>query len=53
MGIKLQEKDNLIKRQERKINVLEEKYKAAGKEIKEKDEFFRQYLLGRCEDTDM
>jgi hypothetical protein len=31
MGIKLQEKDNLIKRQERKINVLEEKYKAAGK----------------------
>lgn len=53
MGIKLNEKDNKIKSLENKLITMEEKYRSATKEIKSKDEFLKQHLVGRTDELEI
>lgn len=48
--LQLHEKDNQINNLSKKFKTLDEKYKAALNDIKAKDDFFRQHLLGRLTD---
>ena len=53
MGIKLNEKDNLIKSLEKKMLTMEDKYQSAMREIKEKDSFLKQHLIGRTDEIEI
>ena len=49
--LQLHEKDNEINTSFKRYKTLEEKYKNALVEIKAKDEFFRQHLVGRTNEA--
>lgn len=53
MGIKLNEKDNKIKSLENKLMTMEDKYRSATKEIRSKDEFLKQHLVGRTDELEI
>lgn len=53
MGIKMNEKDNVIKSQEKKMLTMEDKYQSAMREIKEKDNFLKQHLIGRTDEIEI
>lgn len=48
----MNEKDNIIATVNRKMTTTEERYKAALNEIRAKDEFLKQHLLGRVEEAE-
>lgn len=52
-GIILNTKENMIGSLNKKILTMEDKYKSAINEIKAKDEFFKQHLIGRTENMDI
>ncbi len=49
--LQIHEKDNEINSAFKRYKTLEEKYKTSLGEIKAKDEFFRQHLVGRITDS--
>lgn len=52
-GIALSTKDNMIGTLNKKILTMEDRYKSAVNEIKSKDEFFKQHLIGRTQNLDI
>lgn len=52
-GIALSTKDNMIGTLNKKILTMEDRYKSAANEIKSKDEFFKQHLIGRTQSLDI
>lgn len=53
MGITVSNKDNQIQSLSNKVRMLEEKYKMAAADIRAKDEFLKQHLLGRTDEVDV
>lgn len=52
-SIELENKDNIISSLNKKIQTLEDKYRLAISDIKTKDEFFKNYLVGRADTVDL
>lgn len=52
MSILENNKDNVIGTLNKKMFTLEQKYKSSVNEIKIKDEFFKQHLVGRADTTE-
>lgn len=52
-AIEQSNKDNTISSLNKKMITVEEKYKSAMNEIKSKDQFLRQHLVGRTDSIDV